>query len=168
MSGRVLIACIGNIFLGDDGFGVEVARRLSQRKLPSGVTVRDFGIRGFDLACALIEPWQLIIMVDAMARGGSPGSIYVMALGNECSTMPKIMDAHGLHPARALELAWTMGEVNAPLILVGTEPDELGGDDGHMGLSSAVENTIEPACDLVEEIVGDFLITGKLRQGVTV
>ena len=65
---KVLIACVGNIFLGDDGFGVEVARSLSQRQLPEGVSVKDYGIRGFDLAYALLDPWDLVIMVDALSR----------------------------------------------------------------------------------------------------
>lgn len=168
MTDRVLIACIGNIFLGDDGFGVEVARRLSQRKLHPDVVVRDFGIRGFDLACALIEPWDLVIMVDAMSRGSEPGSIYVMELDDDCSAPAELMNAHGLHPARALELAWTMGKVSARLLLVGTEPVELGGEDGKMGLSPPVASVVEPACDMIEEIADEFLTTGKIKQGVAV
>jgi hydrogenase maturation protease len=168
MTGKVLIACIGNIFLGDDGFGVEVASRLSQRKLPAGAIVKDFGIRGFDLACALIEPWDLVIMVDAMPRGGEPGSIYVMELDDDCGAPAELMNAHGLHPACALELARTMGEVSARLLLVGTEPAEFGGEDGRMGLSPAVAKVIESTCDTVEEIAGEFLSTGKIKQGVAV
>src|ERR1051325_2516245 len=133
MSGSILIAGIGNIFLGDDGFGVEVARRLSQRNLTADAMVRDFGIRGFDLAGTLIEPWELVIMVDAMSRGASPGNIYVMDLADVCSATPEAVNAHGLHPARALELARSMGKVHARLILVGVEPAELGGEDGQMG-----------------------------------
>jgi hydrogenase maturation protease len=168
MIGKILIACLGNIFLGDDGFGVEVANRLSQRKLPIEVTIKDFGIRGFDLACALIEPWELVIMVDAMSRGSEPGSIYVMEIDGDCSVPAELMNAHGLHPARALELARTMGEVSAQVLLVGTEPAELGGDDGQMGLSPVVESIVEPACDVIEEIAGEFLTTGKIKQGVAV
>lgn len=75
---RVLIACIGNIFLGDDGFGVEVARTLASHSLPAGVVWKDFGIRGFDLIYALLDPWDLVILVDACRRGGEPGSIYLI------------------------------------------------------------------------------------------
>ena len=71
---RILIACIGNIFLGDDGFGVEVARRLAGRPLPPEVMLKDFGIRGFDLTYALLEPYELVILVDACPRGGEPGT----------------------------------------------------------------------------------------------
>ena len=69
---------MGNIFLGDDGFGVEVALSLSKRQLPEGVTVKDFGIRGFDLAYALLDPWDLVIIVDALPRGEAPGTLYVV------------------------------------------------------------------------------------------
>ena len=75
---RILIACVGNIFLGDDGFGTEVARRLAGRSLPPGVVLKDFGIRGVDLNYALLDPYDLIILVDACARGGEPGSVYLI------------------------------------------------------------------------------------------
>ena len=75
---NVLIACVGNIFLGDDGFGVEVARSLSMRQLPEGVSVKDYGIRGFDLAYALLDRWDLVIIVDALPRGEAAGTLYVI------------------------------------------------------------------------------------------
>ena len=75
---RILVACIGNIFLGDDGFGTEVARRLAARTLPPEVSVKDFGIRGLDLTYALLEPYELTILVDACPRGGEPGSVYLI------------------------------------------------------------------------------------------
>jgi hydrogenase maturation protease len=76
--GNVLIACVGNIFLGDDAFGVEVARRLSLRPFPEGVSVVDFGIRGIDLTYALLDPYEAVILVDAAPRGGPPGTLYVI------------------------------------------------------------------------------------------
>src|SRR5271154_5959599 len=75
---RILIACIGNIFLGDDGFGTEVARRLACRALPPEVTLRDFGIRGLDLTYALLDPYELVILADACPRGGEPGTLYLV------------------------------------------------------------------------------------------
>src|ERR1700737_3551246 len=75
---RILIACIGNIFLGDDGFGTEVALRLARRALPPGVMLKDFGIRGLDLTYALLDPYDLIILVDACPRGGEPGTVYLV------------------------------------------------------------------------------------------
>ena len=75
---RILIAGIGNIFLGDDAFGVEVARRLVRRRLPDGVRVVDFGIRGLDLTYALLDGYEAVILVDAAPRGGPPGTLYVL------------------------------------------------------------------------------------------
>ena len=72
---RILIACIGNIFLGDDGFGTEVARRLANRELPADVVLKDFGIRGLDLTYALLDPYELVLLVDACQKGGTPGTI---------------------------------------------------------------------------------------------
>jgi hypothetical protein len=74
---NILIACIGNIFLGDDAFGVEVARRLANQALPEGVRVIDFGIRSYDLAYALMDDWEFVILVDAAPRGGLPGTVPV-------------------------------------------------------------------------------------------
>ena len=78
MTARILVAGVGNIFLGDDGFGVEVALALSKRQLPESVKVKDFGIRGFDLAYALLDPWDAVIIVDALPRGEAAGTLYVV------------------------------------------------------------------------------------------
>ena len=78
MTARVLVAGIGNVFLGDDGFGVAVAQRMLERGAPAGVRVLDAGIRGFDLACALLEGWDAAILIDAVQRGGPPGTLYVL------------------------------------------------------------------------------------------
>ena len=75
MSGGVLIAGIGNVFCGDDGFGVEVAQRLAQRSWPASVTVMDAGIRGIDLTYALMDGYHSAILIDAAARGGAPGTL---------------------------------------------------------------------------------------------
>ena len=75
---RILVGGIGNIFFGDDAFGVEVVRRLTAGTVRDGVRVKDFGVRGFDLASALCEEWDLVILVDAISRGGDPGTVYVI------------------------------------------------------------------------------------------
>src|SRR4028118_1049391 len=89
---RVLIAGIGNIFLGDDGFGVEVVRRLADRPLPEGVEVKGFGIRGMDLAYALQDDYGLVVFVDATPRGGEAGTGYLIEPG---------IAAHGDPPLRS-------------------------------------------------------------------
>ena len=115
---KILIACVGNIFLGDDGFGVEVAASLIRRQLPDGVTVKDFGIRGFDLAYALLDPWDLVVIVDAMAHGEAPGTLYVMEPDRSGSGDASI-NPHGMDPARVLNLAASMGTISAQVLGVG-------------------------------------------------
>src|SRR5579862_9191121 len=102
MNPTLLVAGIGNVFLGDDGFGVEVALSLVKRPLPDSVLVKDFGIRGFDLAYALLEPWETIILVDALSRGEAPGTLYTMepsltGLRDGCSP-ETAMNLHGMDP----------------------------------------------------------------------
>lgn len=167
MSGKVLVAGIGNIFLGDDGFGVEVARRMAQRKLSPGVCVKDFGIRGFDLACALIEPWDLIILADASSRGDEPGTIYTLEIAPKSHhAETQTLNAHGLHPASAIQLALSLGKITARVVLVACEPADLGGSEGRMGLSPQVESAVESAIRTIEQIASEFIQSANLTQGV--
>src|SRR5271166_763739 len=110
MSGKVLVAGIGNIFLGDDAFGVEVINRLAQRPLPGDVCIVDFGIRSFDLAYALMEDWELVILVDALPRGGEPGTLYTLEpeLPNGEEVTPDL-DAHTMNPGAVLQLVSALG-----------------------------------------------------------
>jgi hydrogenase maturation protease len=157
MKDTILVACVGNIFLGDDAFGVEVARALTKCKLPEGVVAKDFGIRGFDLAYALLEPWRTVILVDALPRGGRPGTVYVMEpdlskMGNP-STPGMELNPHCMDPVRVLNLALSMGPVAAKIFVVGCEPGDFGDESGgRMGLSAAVEDGIGEACDMVQEL----------------
>ena len=102
---RILIAGIGNIFLGDDAFGVEVAQRLARRSLPEGVRVVDYGIRGFDLAYAILDEPEVTIMVDAAARGGQPGTLYVIEPNMDELLQPaeQPIDTHSMTPVRVLQ-----------------------------------------------------------------
>src|SRR5262249_40843536 len=110
---RLLIACVGNIFLGDDAFGVEVARRLAAMALPDGVRVVDFGIRGIDLTYALLDGYDSVTLVDAAPRGGTPGTLYMIEPDASGSHAPEaagsLLDAHSMDPAKVLRLASTMG-----------------------------------------------------------
>ena len=101
---RVLIAGIGNVFLGDDGFGVALAGRLARRDLPAGVDVVDYGIRGMDLAYALLDGWDAVILLDATPRGEAPGTLYVIEPDVE-SIEAAAPEAHGMDPVRVLALA---------------------------------------------------------------
>jgi hydrogenase maturation protease len=157
----ILVAGIGNIFLGDDAFGVEVARRLAQRDLPAAVRVVDFGIRGFDLAYALQDGYETTILVDACPHGEAPGTLYVIEpdlKSLEDPAAPQAMlEAHAMNPVNVLRMARAMNIEVKHMLLVGCEPETLGGDQGHMGLSAAVETAVEEAVKLLESLVGKVL-----------
>jgi hydrogenase maturation protease len=161
---RVLIAGIGNIFLGDDGFGVEVARRLLERAWPSGVRVEDFGIRGVDFAYTLLDGWDAAILVDAMQRGRSPGTIYVLepeAIEADSSQLQ--VDTHGMNPARVLGFVRAMGGRADCLRVVGCEPRTFGdGDEPVVGLSHEVQAAVPSAIAVIEGLVLE--LSGRLPE----
>jgi hydrogenase maturation protease len=152
----VLVAGVGNIFLGDDAFGVEVAQRLAQGCLPQGVRVIDFGIRGFDLAHALLEEEDAsVVLVDATPRGGEPGTLYVIEPSLEETASPGV-EPHAMDPLRVLRLACSMGARPRKVLLVGCEPRPLDAEEletGLMGLSQPVAAAIDPAVELVRTLV---------------
>jgi len=158
---RVLVAGIGNIFLGDDAFGVEVVQRLARRPQPDDVRVVDFGIRGLDLTYALLDGSDAVVLVDAIPRGGPPGTLYVLepevegSAGLESGDL--MLDAHDLDPTKVLRLATALGSPVKRVFLVGCEQQELGGDEGHMGLSDPVRVAVDEAVSLVESLVAKLL-----------
>jgi hydrogenase maturation protease len=159
---RILVAGIGNIFHGDDAFGVEVAYRLARRKLPREVRVVDFGIRGYDLAYALLDGYDVTVFVDATSCGGPPGSLYTIEIDPHASEpddeQPFDMGAHGMNPMRVLHLAQAMGGSISRILLVGCEPETLGTEEeGLMGLSAAVTAALDPAAEMVEALVSKLL-----------
>ncbi len=151
----VLVAGIGNIFEGDDAFGCEVARELMTRKLPEDVRVVDFGIRGIDLAYALIDKPELTILVDATRQGGSPGDVYTMEPDVEKldSAEGVSLEAHALDPMRVLRMARSLGGELGRVLLVGCEPQDLGGEDGRMGLTPAVAAAVGEAANIVVDLI---------------
>jgi hydrogenase maturation protease len=164
MSPAILVAGVGNIFLGDDAFGVEVARSLATRHLPVGVLVKDFGIRGFDLAYALLDPWNTVILVDALPRGEAPGTLYLLepnldGLGTSAASSAHAeINPHAMDPVRVLNLAASMGTISARVLVVGCEPNDFGEElEGRMGLSPPVQAAVEGAAKMVEELVGRIL-----------
>jgi hydrogenase maturation protease len=150
---RILVAGIGNIFFGDDAFGVEVSRRLGARTLPEGVRVVDFGIRGLDLTYALMEGWDAAILVDAAPRGGKPGTLYV--LEPEVDGVPASIETHGMDPAKVLALLREMGGTPPVLRIVGCEPGTIP-EGFEQRLSPEVEAAIDPAVALVEDLVAQL------------
>jgi len=153
----ILVAGVGNIFMGDDAFGVEVVRRLASRKLPERVRVADFGIRGFDLAYALQDGYETTILVDACPHGQTPGTLYVIepdlkALDESAASQP-VTDAHVMNPVSVLCMARAMNIEVRNVLLVGCEPETLGGEEGQMGLSAPVEAAVEAAVELVQSLI---------------
>jgi hydrogenase maturation protease len=157
----ILVAGIGNIFLGDDAFGVEVVRRLANRQLPESVRVVDFGIRGLDLAYALQDGYETTILVDACPHGRAAGTLYVIepdlkAL-DDPDGPPAVVEAHAMNPMNVLRMARAMNIEIKNVLLVGCEPETLGGAEGQMGLSAAVEAAVDHAVKLAESIINRIL-----------
>jgi hydrogenase maturation protease len=169
---RILVAGIGNIFLGDDAFGVEVARRLSTRELPQTVKVTDFGIRGYDLAYALLDGYDTTILVDACPRGEPAGTLYVIEPDlndiGDSGDQQGVVEAHGMNPLNVLRLATAMGPIKR-VLLVGCEPATLGPEEGKMGLSEPIEAVADEAVRMVESLIekilsGDYSVTNTLNE----
>lgn len=158
MSGRILVAGIGNIFLGDDAFGVEVARCLLARGVPEGVCVRDFGIRGLDLAFELNGEWSAAILVDATMRGGTPGTLYLIDPELPATEAVSLAtNGHGVDPVQVLVLARTMGSLPPVIRVVACEPDSLGSEEElQCGLSSSVSGALQGAVELVDEVIAEL------------
>ena len=159
---RILVAGVGNIFLGDDAFGVEVAQRLAQRPLSEEVRVVDFGIRGLDLTYALLDSYEAVILVDATPRGDPPGTLYLLDLEGvdppaEGQAGP-LIEGHGMDPVRVLRLAAAMGGQVRRRLLVGCEPTPLAeADEMQMGLSEPVRRAVDEAVVLIEELATRLL-----------
>ena len=157
----ILIACIGNIFLGDDGFGCEVARGLTQLSWPDNVRVVDFGIRGFDLAYALLEGHDVTIFVDATPRGSEPGTLYTIEPELEeiesIDAESAMVETHGMNPMKVLSMVKSMGGQFKKILLVGCEPATFGPQEGQMGLSEPVAAAVGEAVKVVESLVARVL-----------
>ncbi|EIE97801.1 hydrogenase maturation protease [Saccharomonospora glauca] len=165
MTSRVLIAGIGNVFHGDDGFGVEVVSRLSTRDLPPQAVVADYGVRGVHLAYELLDGnYETTIFVDAMRRGGEPGTVYVLDADPATSLPPSehsdegpVLDAHGMHPAAVLALLRRLGGTPGRVYVVGCEPLTVA--EG-MGLSEPVAAAVDEAARLVRRLAADAVERG--------
>lgn len=166
----ILVAGVGNVFLGDDGFGVEVVRRLAGRELPEGVEVGDFGIRGMDLAYALQDGYEAVVFVDAVPRGGKPGTLYLIEPEIE-EDGEVVLDTHGMDPVRVMRLARAMGAPPARVLVVGCEPAVVVSgeecDEMVMGLSGPVQAALEEAVEMTEALVRELVYarTAERRGG---
>ena len=161
MTARVLVAGIGNVFHSDDGFGVEVARRLLARGgLQDGAEVADTGIRGLHLALRLLDGYEALVLIDTVRRGRPPGTVLRLEHDLNASAPPAALDGHGMDPASVLALLDALAAANGlerpvrRVLVVGVEPAVL--DDG-LGLSPPVAAAVGPAMDAVDELVAQLL-----------
>ena len=161
MNPRILIAGIGNVFLGDDAFGVEVVRRLADRRLPEGVRVLDFGIRSFDLASALLDGYDAAILVDALSRGKEPGTLYVLEPDLNSADDTPVIPAHDLDPAKVFRLVQALGGRLPWLRVLGCEPASL--EPGLMELSEPVQLAVAQALGILETLVQDYLASARVE-----
>ena len=162
----VLVACVGNIFKSDDGFGVQVAARLAQQELPEQVRVIDFGIRSVHLVYELLSGYDVLVLVDTVAhQEGPPGSLYLIEpdIGADIDAAPRddgglpevMLDAHDLSPGAVMELLPTLGGQVRRILVVGVQPQTL--EDG-IGLSEAVQAAVGPAAAMVVDVVRRELV----------
>jgi hydrogenase maturation protease len=155
---KVLVAGVGNIFLGDDAFGVEVVRHLHTHGFPEGADVVDFGIRGIDLAFTLQTcEYETVILVDACPRGKAPGTLFVLEPTVSRNPGGPIADAHDLDPAKVLAWAERSGTIPPRLRVVGCEPSPASLEEMCAGLSPPVAGAVEPAAGLVRGLIEEAL-----------
>jgi hydrogenase maturation protease len=162
----LLMAGLGNIFKGDDAFGVEVVKRLGRRPWPAGVDVVDFGINGIDLTYALLDDYDRAVLIDTLHRDGAPGALYVIEPESpEEDTQPAdlTLTPHALDPAQVLRMVHALGGRCREIVLIGCEPADFGDElEGKMGLSAPVAAAVDEAAGLAESLVAE--LTGDVGQ----
>jgi len=154
---RILLAGIGNVFLGDDGFGVALVDRLARRSLPSGVEAIDFGVRGMDLAFAMQDGYDTVVLLDATPRGEPPGTLYVIEVAPEEGQAD--VEAHGMNPVKVLGLLRAFGSTPPRTFVVGCEPQSRVSPEGEelvVALSEPVRAALDPAVKLVESLLHEI------------
>jgi len=159
---RILVAGIGNVFLGDDGFGVALAGRLARSRPRAGVDVVDFGIRGMDLAYALVDGYDAALLLDATPRGERPGTLYVIE--PEVDEGEVALEAHGMDPQKVLALARALGGAPPRTLVVGCEPQtRMSPDDEEIVavLSEPVRAALDEGAKLVESLLDDLTKRGE-------
>ncbi|GAC1658309.1 MAG: hydrogenase maturation protease [Vulcanimicrobiaceae bacterium] len=158
MSQRVLIAGVGNIFFGDDGYGCEVIRRMANETFPQGVRVEDYGIRGTHLAFELMSGYDAAILIDAVPKGGDPGTLYVIEPDLESAS--GAMDAHSMDLQAVFAFMRTLEGVPPRIIIVGCEPASA---EDEIGLTKVVEQAVGKTIPLVREVLQKY-VNGAFAQ----
>ena len=155
---RVMIAGVGNMFMKDDGFGVEVVKKMRDKVFPEGVELKDFGTGGLKLAYDLMNGYDGLILLDASPRGGKPGTLYVIE-AKESDVSGDLenggpIDPHGGDPITVLRFVKSVGSWPGKVMIVACEPEQTG--DFEIGLSEPVQASLDQAVILVEEILHDI------------
>jgi hydrogenase maturation protease len=150
MAARILVAGIGNIFLGDDGFGPEVLRHVGGKAADPGVHITDYGIRGLHLAYDLLEDWDALVLIDAVPDRGSPGTVHVFQSDHETLSTTAGFDAHSMDPGAVFATLRSLGGVAPPTVVVGCEVADV--SDG-IGLSEPVAAAVPEAVRAVESVL---------------
>jgi hydrogenase maturation protease len=158
----VLVAGVGNVFLADDGFGVEVVRRFGAERQPSGVTVADFGIRGLHLAYEILDGYDTAILVDASPRGGAAGELVLLEVDpadlppaptpDELVERGAVVDAHGMTPAEVLSMLRMLGGTPGRVLVLGCEPARV---EEEIGLSEPVAAAVDAALVELRRLVAE-------------
>ncbi|MFI2435976.1 hydrogenase maturation protease [Streptomyces sp. NPDC018693] len=159
-SPRLLVAGVGNIFLADDAFGPEVITALREHPLPARVVVRDFGIRGLDLAYALLDGHDAVVLVDAAPRGHPPGTLSLVAPEPPPAVADTAPEAHGMDPVKVLAMAARLADGPLPrVVLLACEPERLPDHDADVvdGLSAPVRAAVAAAVPLLHTVVRRLL-----------
>ncbi len=163
MTSQILVAGIGNIFLGDDGFGPEVVRRMSDRFTDTdAVRVVDYGIRGMHLAYDLLDEWDALVIIDAVPDRGSPGTVHVFEADHESLGSTTALDAHGMDPDAVFASLRALDGKPPRTIVVGCEVADI--QDG-IGLSAPVGAAVEDAIRAVEAAVTMLRSADAVQEG---
>jgi hydrogenase maturation protease len=150
MSPRILIAGIGNMLLADDGFGFEVLRALASETLPLGVESKDYGVRGLDLVYRLLDPPELLILVDAIDREGPPGTLFLVEPDEHDEGEGELPDPHRMTVPAIFRALRTLGRRPPRTLILGCKPAEI---EERIGLSLTVQAAVRPAVEIVLELV---------------
>ena len=162
MTGRILVAGVGNVFLRDDAFGVEVVRLLVERPQPPGVQIRDYGIRGVHLVYELLDGYDLFVLIDAAPRGEAPGTVSVLEVELPSPEAQPVIDAHSLTPDAIFGLLSSLGGQPGRNLVVACEPADV---EPGMGLTDPVREALPHAVRAVEEILAQATGTGPEAVG---
>ena len=153
MVSGILVAGVGNLFLGDDGFGPEVARRLAAGTIPDGVRVVDYGIRGMHLAYDLLDGYDALVLVDTIPGHGQPGELRVLEVGPD-DLGEGAFDAHGMDPVAVLAHLEALGGTLPRTFVIGCQPGNV---DERIGLSPSVAAAVDEAARIVRDVVDDLI-----------